>query len=97
MQKNKLIITCILAIILTVFSSIFSLNLADESIIQEEKMSFETCIKVIDTTEEKLSVKPEIADVPGEKRIAVYTLSDGELTITCDRLKQILTVSTNTN
>ena len=70
---------------------------AKETIIQQEKISFEKCLKVITTSQDKLSVAPEITDVSGQKRIAVFTLVDGTLTITCDGIEGNVTVSTNTN
>ena len=70
---------------------------AEETIIQQEKISFEKCLKVITTSQDKLSVAPEITDVSDQKRIAVFTLVDGTLTITCDGEEGKVTVSTNTN
>ena len=70
---------------------------ANETIIQQEKISFEKCLKVITTSQDKLSVAPKITDVSDQKRIAVFTLSDGTLTITCDGIEGNVTVSTNTN
>ena len=70
---------------------------AEETIIQQEKISFEKCLKVITTSQDKLSVAPEITDVSDQKRIAVFTLADGTLTITCDGVEGNVTVSTNTN
>lgn len=70
---------------------------AEETIIQQEKVSFEKCLKVITTSQDKLSVAPEITDVSDQKRIGVFTLVDGTLTITCDGIKGNVTVSTNTN
>ena len=70
---------------------------AEETIIQQEKISFEKCLQVIATSQDKLSVAPEINDVSDHKRVAVFTLVDGTLTITCDRLEGNVTVSTNTN
>ena len=70
---------------------------AEETIIQQEKISFEKCLKVITTSQDKLSVAPEITDVTDQKRIAVFTLLDGTLTITCDGIEGNVTVSTNTN
>jgi hypothetical protein len=68
--------------------------LAEETIIQQEKISFEKCLKVITTSQDKLSVAPEIEDVSGQKRVAVFTLADGSLTITCDGDEGNVTVST---
>ena len=70
---------------------------AEEAIIQQEKISYEKCLKVITTSEDKLSVAPEITDVSDQKRVAVFTLVDGTLTITCDGIEGNVTVSTNTN
>lgn len=70
---------------------------AEERIIKQEKISFEKCLKVITTSQDKLSVAPEITDVSVQKRVAVFTLVDGTLTITCDGMESNVTVSTNTN
>lgn len=70
---------------------------AEEVIIQQEKISYEKCLKVITTSEGKLSIAPEITDVSDEKRVAIFTLVDGSLTITCDGEEGNVTVSTNTN
>ena len=70
---------------------------AEETIIQQEKISFEKCLQVITTSQDKLSVAPEITDVSDQKRVAVFSLVDGILTITCDGIEGNVTVSTNTN
>ena len=70
---------------------------AEETIIQQEKISFEKCLKVITTSQDKLSVDPEITDISDQKRIALFTLVDGTLAITCDGKEGNVTVSTNTN
>ena len=70
---------------------------ADETIIQSEKISFEKCLEVIATSQNKLLIAPKITDVSAEKRIAVFTLVDGQLTINCDGEEGKVTVSTNTN
>ena len=70
---------------------------AEETVIQQEKISFEKCLKVITTSEDKLSVAPEIEDISEQKRVAIFTLIDGTLTITCDGIEGNVTVSTNTN
>ena len=70
---------------------------AEEIIIQQEKLSFERCLQVIKTSQDKLSVAPKITDVSDQKRIAVFNLADGTLTITCDGIEGNVTVSTNTN
>ena len=70
---------------------------AEEKIIQQEKISFEKCVKVITTSQDKLSVAPKITHASDQKRIAVFTLTDGTLTIDCDGEEGNVTVSTNTN
>ena len=70
---------------------------AEDTIIQREKISFERCLKVIKTSQDKLSVAPEITEVSDQKRVAVFTLVDGTLTIECDGIEGNVTVSTNTN
>ena len=70
---------------------------AEETIIQQEKLSFERCLKVITTSQDKLSIAPEVEDVSDQKRIAVFTLVDGTLTITCDGIEGNVTVSTDTD
>ena len=70
---------------------------AEEKIIQKEALSFEKCLKVITTSENKLSIAPKTVDVSDQKRVAVFTLADGTLTITCDGKNNSVTVSTNMN
>ena len=70
---------------------------AEEKIIQQEEISFEKCLNVITTSQDKLSVAPEITQALDQKRIAVFTLVDGTLTITCDGIEGEVTVLTNTN
>ena len=71
--------------------------LAEEKVIQNEKMSFEQCIKVISVSEDKLSVAPKVSNPYDEKRVAVFELSDGKLTITCDGENGFVIVSTQMN
>ena len=81
------------------FSSIswMSSAMAEETIIQQEKISYDKCLQVINASQDKLSIAPKIEDVSDQKRIAVFTLVDGTLTITCDGLESNVTVSTNMN
>lgn len=83
------------AVLLSLFLT--SHALAEETIIQQEKISFEKCLKVITISEKKLSIAPEIEQISAQKRVAVFSLIDGTLTITCDEEEGSLTVSTNTN
>ena len=95
-MKNKKIKLFCGALAALVPISFTSSAAAEETIIQQEKISYERCLKVITTSESKLSVAPEV-DVSDQKRVAVFTLVDGTLTITCDGIEGEVTVSTNTN
>ena len=94
-MKNKKILCGVAMALLTI--SFTSNAMAAETIIQQEKISFEKCLKVITTSQGKLSVAPEVTDVSDQKRVAVFTLVDGTLTITCDGIEGKVTVSTNTD
>jgi hypothetical protein len=93
-KKNKVFYGA-LAVLFTI--SYKSSAAAEEIIIQQEKISFEKCLNVITTSQDKLSVAPEITNVSDQKRVAVFTLDDGTLTITCDGIEGEVMVSTNTN
>ena len=96
MNNNKNKISC-WAILMLLPISLISSIVAAETIIQQEKISFKKCLKVITISQDKLSAVPEITNVSDQKRIAVFTLADGTLTITCDGIEGNVTVSTNTN
>lgn len=70
---------------------------AEEKIIQQEEISFDKCLNVITTSQNKLALAPEIENVSDKKRVAVFTLADGTLTITCDGEAGNVTVSTNSD
>lgn len=93
-KKNKELKRTLVILLTTL---LVSSALAEETIIQQEKISYEKCLKVITTSEDKLSVAPEITDLSDQKRVAVFTLVDGTLTIACDGIEGEVTVSTNTN
>ena len=74
--------------------SLSSIVIAKEQIIQNEKMSFELCLEVIKLSSDKLSIAPELSDSSGNQKVAIFTLSDGKLKITCDKSQGLLTVVT---
>lgn len=83
---------------IAIISIVFARStLAEEIVVQQEEMSFERCLKVIITSENKLSIAPKINDQTDKIRVAVFTLADGTLTIRCDGEKKLVTVLTNTN
>ena len=95
-MNKKIKLFCGAALVLLPLNLISSV-VAEEVIIQQEKISYEKCLKVITTSEDKLSVAPEIKDISDQKRVAVFILVDGTLTITCDGIEGDVMVSTNTN
>lgn len=96
MNNNKNKISCgVAAVVLLI--SLMSNAMAQETIIQQEKIPFEKCLKVITTSKEKLSLAPEVKDISDQKRVAIFPLADGTLTITCNGTEGNVTVSTNTN
>ena len=76
-------------------SLLYSSAIAEETVIKQEKMTYETCLNVIKTSEDKLSITPEIFEHSDEKRLATFKLVDGTLTITCDGQNGLIIVSTN--
>ena len=95
MKKLQTISSSWISIFMILLASVSSVK-AEEKIIQQEDISFEKCLKVITTSESKLSIAPKTKDISDQKRVAVFTLADGTLTITCDGEKGKVTVSTNT-
>lgn len=96
MKYKKTKVFCGAASVLLAISLISS-AVAEEAILKKEKITYEKCLKVITTSQDKLSVVPSINEVSDQKRIAVFILADGTLTITCDGVEGNVTVSTNTN
>ncbi len=83
MKNNSFKFKSIFTVILYLLGNA-NYSFAEENIIQQENMSFEQCLKVISISEDKLSIAPEITDESDHKSSAIFTLSDGILTITCD-------------
>ena len=95
MQNGQIKLIDALLIILLSFTA--ATIFAEEKIIQQETLSFEKCLEVIATSEDKLSIAPKIEEISDLKRVAVFILNDGTLTITCDGQEGNVTVSTNTD
>ena len=94
LSQTKVFLVIVLCLVSTLTMSGAS---AEETIIQKEKVSFEKCLKIITSSEDKLSVAPDITDVSEQKRTAIFKLFDGSLKITCDGEEGSVTVSTNAN
>ena len=96
-MRNRRIKLFKIAVIFSVPLFIMSHAEAGETIIQQEKIAFKKCLRVITVSEKKLSIAAEIEDISDQKRLAFFTLPDGRLTITCDGVEGNITVSTNKN
>ena len=96
MQNKSIKVFCALGTALLITTTA-SLLLAEERIIQQEKISFEKCLNVIATSQDKLSIPAKIKNLSDQKRVAVFTLADGSLKITCDGIEGSVTVTTNTD
>ena len=59
-------------------------NATAETLLQQDKLSLEKCINVIEITSENLKVEPDIVEDSSSKRVAEYQLVDGVLKIECD-------------
>lgn len=97
MKKSKNNLLAIMPI--AIFAQFIPLCMifAAEKIIQQESIAFEQCLNVIKVSESKLSIEPKTTDLKTQVRVALFTLSDGQLKITCDGSKNLITVSTITN
>ena len=96
-MKNRQTFFSQIAIAALIAMLVVSNASAKQTIIQQEEISFEKCLNVITASNNKLSIAPEIKKVSDQKRVAVFTLVDGTLTITCDGEKGNVTVSTDMN
>ena len=94
-KKHNLILHSVWVAFLSL--SAVSTVVAEEKIIQSETLSFKKCLEVISTSGNKLSAVPELSLVSDQKRVAVFTLVDGTLKITCDAVDESLIVSTDTD
>ena len=94
-MKNSIFKIPVFTVLIATLIILGSALSAEEKIIQKEKLTYEKCINVISISEDKLSIAPKIFDEKDKKRIAVFKLSDGTLTITCDGIEEMVTVSTN--
>ena len=72
----------------------FPIKINSETLLQKEKLSFDKCLEVVNTTSEKLLIEP-IIEVRSEVfQTAKFVMSDGVLIITCDAENDELKVLT---
>ena len=67
---------------------------AQEKVIQKEKNVFDRCLKVITVSADKLQIVPEISKLSEQNHTAVFSLTDGKLSINCDGINQLVIVTT---
>ena len=85
----------LLSILPWIFSPYFVHASTGSKVIQKETMVFDQCLKVIKMSSIKLSITPEILNTIPNNRKAIFRLSDGSLTITCDGERGLLIVTTD--
>ena len=67
--------------------------LAAETVIKQETVSFEGCLKVIEMTSEQSGLSPQLTIDTSDRRVAEFKAPDGVLLITCDRSAKTVTIS----
>ena len=66
-------------------------------IIQQETLTFDKCLGVIETATDRLNLTPQLTDEGANKKIALFELEDGILIISCDGNKNEIVVSSETS
>ena len=64
-----------------------------ETIVKQETVSFEGCLKVIQVTADQIGLTPKLAVDTDALRVAEFSAPDGTVVITCDRDAKQVTVS----
>ena len=63
-----------------------------ENILRQEAVSFENCLKIIETTTESTGLTPKLTTDTDEARVAEFIAPDGTVVIKCDREAKQVTV-----
>ena len=66
---------------------------AADEIIKKEKLAFDQCLKVITTSEEQLGIGSKIIVDEANVRVVEFKLSDGVLSISCNKSEEEVMVS----
>ena len=64
-----------------------------ETIVKQETVSFEGCLKVIQVTADQIGLAPKLAVDTDALRVAEFGAPDGTVVIKCDRDAKQVTVS----
>ena len=80
------------AMVEEIFRKIHSPEYA-ETIVKQETVSFEGCLKVIQVTADQIGLAPKLAVDTDALRVAEFSAPDGMVVIKCDRAAKQVTVS----
>ena len=94
-MMHKVSLLLLFGAAILVSGNISFIEASSERILQQEQMSYETCMEVIKLSADKLLIEPDIVNVEPEKSIASFKLLDGIMKISCNGVAGIMTVSTN--
>lgn len=77
---------------LTVFSILPSFVMA-ETVVKEETVSFDACLKIISVTSDQIGLEPLLTVDEEQSQVAEFRAPDGTVVITCDGQAKKVTVS----
>ena len=77
---------------LTVVSMMPSFAMA-ETVVKEETVSFEACLKIISVTSDQIGLEPLLTVDEEQSQTAEFRAPDGTVVITCDGQAKKVTVS----
>jgi hypothetical protein len=77
---------------LTVVSMMPSFAMA-ETVVKEETVSFEACLKIISVTSDQIGLEPLLTVDEEQSQVAEFRAPDGTVVITCDGQAKKVTVS----
>jgi len=77
---------------LTVLAMMPSFAMA-ETVVKEETVSFEACLKIISVTSDQIGLEPLLTVDEEQSQVAEFRAPDGTVVITCDGQAKKVTVS----
>ena len=78
---------CISALI-----SSLSYSVTAQTLIKQDKLSFEGCLKVIDITADQIGMSPKLTVDTDKRRVAEFLAPDGTVIIECDQTAKQVTI-----
>ena len=81
-----------MSIMATAVALVCPLVVSAENILRQEAVSFENCLKIIETTSESTGLTPKLTADTDEARVAEFIAPDGTVVIKCDREAKQVTV-----